>query len=138
MVETYSVDETSLIEDLRKEVSALAERLAALESRKASPAVESLVAPPSARAVAPKPEPQPEATPEITQEELLAISGALAAYFGVRVHIRQIRLIGSSAWFGAFLISEQIVVFRSIKVNRVRGIAIGVLERIDVKRFSVR
>jgi hypothetical protein len=29
----------------------------------------------------------------ITEEELLAISAAVAAYFGVRVHIRQIRLI---------------------------------------------
>ena len=38
------------------------------------------------------------AAPEIGEEELLAISAALAAYFGVRVHVRQIRLISSSAW----------------------------------------
>ena len=31
----------------------------------------------------------------ISEEELLAISAALAAYFGVRVHVRQVRLIGS-------------------------------------------
>jgi len=29
---------------------------------------------------------------------LLAISAALAAYFGVRVHVRQIRLISSPVW----------------------------------------
>ena len=34
----------------------------------------------------------------IGEEELLAISAALAAYLGVRVHMRQIRLISSSAW----------------------------------------
>ena len=32
------------------------------------------------------------------EEELIAISAAVAAYLGVRVHIRQIRLIGSRAW----------------------------------------
>ena len=35
---------------------------------------------------------------EITEEEVLAISAALAAYLGVRVHIRQIRLVSSHAW----------------------------------------
>ena len=34
----------------------------------------------------------------ITEEELLAISAAVAAYLGVRAHIRQIRLISSRAW----------------------------------------
>ena len=35
---------------------------------------------------------------EITEEEILAISAALGAYLGVRVHIRQVRLLSSSAW----------------------------------------
>jgi methylmalonyl-CoA carboxyltransferase 12S subunit len=34
----------------------------------------------------------------ISEEELLAISAALAAWLGVQPHIRQIRLIRSSAW----------------------------------------
>ena len=39
------------------------------------------------------------APPEaITEEELLAISAAIGAYLGVRAHIRQIRLVGTSAW----------------------------------------
>ena len=41
----------------------------------------------------------PAAEPEtIPEEELLAISAALAAFLGVRVHIRQVRLISSRAW----------------------------------------
>ncbi len=36
--------------------------------------------------------------PEIGEEELLAISAAIGAYLGVRAHIRQIRLVSTSAW----------------------------------------
>jgi methylmalonyl-CoA carboxyltransferase 12S subunit len=40
-----------------------------------------------------------EAVPAaITEEELLAISAALGAYLGVRAHIRQIRLVSTTAW----------------------------------------
>jgi len=39
-----------------------------------------------------------EAQPAITEEELLTISAALAAYLGVRPHIRQIRLISTTVW----------------------------------------
>ena len=34
----------------------------------------------------------------ITEDELLAISAAVAAYLGVRAHIRQVRLIQSTTW----------------------------------------
>src|SRR5450432_1929483 len=34
----------------------------------------------------------------ITEEEVLAIAAAIGAYLGVRAHIRQIRLVGTSAW----------------------------------------
>ena len=34
----------------------------------------------------------------ITEEEVLAISAAVAAFLGVRAHIKQIRLIGGNAW----------------------------------------
>jgi methylmalonyl-CoA carboxyltransferase large subunit len=34
----------------------------------------------------------------ITEEELLAVSAAIGAYLGVRAHIRQIRLVGTTAW----------------------------------------
>ena len=36
--------------------------------------------------------------PGITEEELLAVSAAIAAYLGVRAHIRQIRLLSTNAW----------------------------------------
>jgi methylmalonyl-CoA carboxyltransferase large subunit len=42
-----------------------------------------------------RPEPVPAA---ITEEELLAISAVIGAYLGVRAHIRQIRLVSTSAW----------------------------------------
>lgn len=35
---------------------------------------------------------------EITEEELIAVSAAIAAFLGVKPHIRQIRLVGTSAW----------------------------------------
>jgi methylmalonyl-CoA carboxyltransferase 12S subunit len=87
MVETIPRELASAIEDLKKELVALSERVAKLEYPTVAPAV----LPPAEK------EPTPD-TAEITEEELLAISGALAAYLGVRVHIRQIRLISSSAW----------------------------------------
>ena len=41
---------------------------------------------------------EPVAAAAITEEELLAISAAIGAYLGVRAHIRQIRLVSTSAW----------------------------------------
>lgn len=90
MVETIPSELAIAIEDLKKELVALAERVAILESPHAAPPA--LVAP------AVVPPAKTESAPDITEDELLAISGALAAYFGVRVHIRQIRLISSGAW----------------------------------------
>jgi methylmalonyl-CoA carboxyltransferase large subunit len=90
-----------LIRDIRAELAALAERVARLE-----PAAAPAVAAPAtevAREAAPREEAAavpvaPAGPAPIGDEELLAISAALAAYFGVRVHVRQIRLITSSAW----------------------------------------
>ncbi|MGO9260722.1 MAG: hypothetical protein ACLQU1_31110 [Bryobacteraceae bacterium] len=96
MVRTTNDQLAELIDDLRKQLAALTQRVAQLETAP-------LAAPQPA---APIPEPAPVAatpalvreTSEISEEELIAISAALAAYLGVRVHIRQIRLIGSRAW----------------------------------------
>ena len=85
MVETIPQELADTLEELRQQVALLSARLATLE-QPASAA-------PAAAAPAPVAAPQ-----GITEEELLAISGALAAYLGVRVHIRQIRLISSNAW----------------------------------------
>jgi methylmalonyl-CoA carboxyltransferase large subunit len=87
MTETIPEELVSVIEDLREQVASLSARVAYLER------------PVPAAAVAAAAPPPPVAKPEgITEEEVLAISAALAAYLGVRVHIRQIRLISSNAW----------------------------------------
>jgi methylmalonyl-CoA carboxyltransferase large subunit len=91
MVETSPEVLASLIEDLRKQLASLSARVAQMEPLPATPAA-------AAPAPAAAPPPQAPERPEITEEELLAISAALAAWFGVRVHIRQIRLISSRAW----------------------------------------
>jgi methylmalonyl-CoA carboxyltransferase large subunit len=82
---------SSLLEEIRLQLTSLSERVALLES--ASTNKTNGVAAVPAAAV------QPEAPAAgISEEEILAISAALAACLGVRVHIRQIRLIGSGAW----------------------------------------
>lgn len=87
MTETIPEELVSLIEDLREQVASLSARVAFLER----PA-------PAAPVAAAAPPPQVAKSQGITEEEVLAISAALAAYLGVRVHIRQIRLISSNAW----------------------------------------
>lgn len=83
------------IAQLREEIRGLSARLAGLEQRVGVVPAESAV--PLAQVTAPVAAPQ---TPrqEIGEEELLAISAAVAAYLGVRAHIRQVRLIHSAAW----------------------------------------
>ncbi len=72
---------------LREEVRRLGERVAALEAAKAPPAA------PTAPAEEKPPAPEP-----ISEEVLLVISAAIAAFLGKKPHIRQIRLLGSVAW----------------------------------------
>jgi methylmalonyl-CoA carboxyltransferase 12S subunit len=94
--EIQTTELEALIRDIRAQLSALAERVTHLETP-ASPAV---AAAPAAviKDEAPAVAEAPAGPEPIGEEELLAISAALAAYFGVRVHVRQIRLISSSAW----------------------------------------
>src|SRR6516225_9448706 len=68
------------LEALRREVARLGERVAALEGAPA----------PSAPAVA--------AADGLSEELVLVIGAAIAAYLGKRPHIRQIRLLRSDAW----------------------------------------
>jgi methylmalonyl-CoA carboxyltransferase large subunit len=64
---------------LRQELARLGERVAALEA---------------AAGV----KPQAAAAPGVSEEILLVISAAVAAFLGKRPHIRQIRLVDSAAW----------------------------------------
>lgn len=77
-------DLTEMLEKVEAQLAALAERVERLES----PAPAAAAAP-----VAPAP-----VKPEISDEEMAAVSAALAAYLGVRVRIRRIRLLSSRAW----------------------------------------
>jgi len=87
-------------------LAALAERVERLEGRGAPAAPAPAEAarpeagkPEEAPAAAKAPAPPPAVAADgITEEELLAVSAALAAYLGVRVRIRQIRLVSSAAW----------------------------------------
>jgi methylmalonyl-CoA carboxyltransferase large subunit len=73
------------LEALRQEVARLAERVAALEARAGT-------APRQATPAAPMPD------EELSEEILLVISAAIAAYLGKKAPIRQIRLLRSDAW----------------------------------------
>ncbi len=83
-----------VLEGMKAQLAALAERVEQLE--RAAPKMPAGANPPALRA--PKEHPPQSARPEITEEELIAVSAALAAYLGVRVRIRQIRLLSSPAW----------------------------------------
>jgi len=88
-------DLLAMLEEMRGQIADLAERVTRLEA-------DSKSLPPAAVAAAevskPAAPPEAPAKQEITEEEILAVSAALGAYLGVRVHIRQVRLLSSSAW----------------------------------------
>jgi methylmalonyl-CoA carboxyltransferase 12S subunit len=87
------------LERLQAEMAEIRKQLAALEKGEAGANGAAVVvagAPVSAPLrQAPEPKPEPAG---IAEEELLAISAAIGAYLGVRAHIRQIRLLSTSAW----------------------------------------
>jgi methylmalonyl-CoA carboxyltransferase large subunit len=92
MARVIETDLAGTLEQLRAQVAELSERIRALE-KPAPSAVQPVAAAPVHT------EPAPAAgTAAITEEELLAISAAIGAYLGVRAHIRQIRLLSTSAW----------------------------------------
>lgn len=86
------------LEDIRSQIVVLSERVTGIEGlvgpaqQRAVPAAKTEIA----EAPATKPSVAVEAG--ITEEEVLAISAALAAWLGVQPHIRQIRLIRTSGW----------------------------------------
>jgi len=83
-------DLSVVLGQVQAQLSALSQRIERLEEAAAARARPA--AAPAKIAAAPRPE------PVITEEEVLAISAALAAYLGVRPHIKQIRLVSSPAW----------------------------------------
>lgn len=70
-------DTLALFAEMRAEITALTQRVQALELSAAK------------AATAPVP---------VSEEDMIAISAAVAAFLGVRARIRQVRLVHSSAW----------------------------------------
>src|SRR5690349_16558766 len=81
------------LEALRREVARLGERVATLEAAVG-------VRPGGAAPAPPAAPPAPAAAPAeaLSEELVLVIGAAIAAFLGKRPHIRQIRLLGSAAW----------------------------------------
>jgi methylmalonyl-CoA carboxyltransferase large subunit len=77
---------TATLEQLQAQLAEISRRIQMLEKGAVAVPVQPV---PAAAAPAPA---------VITEEELLAISAAIGAYLGVRAHIRQIRLVGTTAW----------------------------------------
>ncbi len=79
------------LEALRQEIARLGERVAALEAGRGA------ALPPAREASAAGPAAPPQAE-GISEEILLVISAAIAAFLGKKAPIRQIRLLRSDAW----------------------------------------
>jgi methylmalonyl-CoA carboxyltransferase large subunit len=94
MARIKTSDLAALLEEIRNQLADLSSRVARIEQER-QPAAAPAPAPTPAAAAPPLP---PAAEPEMTEEEVLAISAAIAAFLGVRVRIRQIRLVSSRAW----------------------------------------
>jgi methylmalonyl-CoA carboxyltransferase large subunit len=75
------------VESLRRDVARLSERMGEVEKRV-------LGGPDRTNPI----EKSPPAAAEFSEELLIAISAAVAAYLGVKPHIRQIRLLGGVPW----------------------------------------
>jgi methylmalonyl-CoA carboxyltransferase large subunit len=101
-----AVDWTRVVDSLgaiQEEMTRLSERVAALEAAVAAAPRATAPAPAPAAAVAAplKPEPEPAPQPEgegLSEELVLVISAAVAAFLGKKPHIRQIRLLSSPVW----------------------------------------
>jgi methylmalonyl-CoA carboxyltransferase large subunit len=75
---------SATVEQLQAQMAELSRRLARYE-------VQDVLPLPTVRV-------EQEITAIITEEELILISAAIGAYLGVHAHIRQIRLVSTTAW----------------------------------------
>ncbi|MGA7410174.1 MAG: hypothetical protein WBW33_06790 [Bryobacteraceae bacterium] len=103
MTETIPAEIQSTLEEILSQMTTLVERVARLEKSAATAAGEAARATngrEQASTSAPARATSPLAVAAgISEEELIAISAAVAAYMGVRANIRQIRVIhASGAW----------------------------------------
>jgi methylmalonyl-CoA carboxyltransferase large subunit len=103
-MKSEKVDLAEVIEalgTLRQEVARLGERVAALEAAAGTPTPADVgqtgTSAEQARTADSKVCPTPRVEP-LREELLLVISAAIAAYLGKKPYIRQIRLVGTTAW----------------------------------------
>jgi methylmalonyl-CoA carboxyltransferase large subunit len=92
MSEAIPADLRTTLQEILSQLANLSERVTRVEksiavSREAAPA-----------ALGTEAETPAAVRDGISEEELLAISAALAAWLGVRAHIRQVRLIRTGVW----------------------------------------
>jgi methylmalonyl-CoA carboxyltransferase large subunit len=88
------LDILKLLDEIKATLGDLTTRVARLEQvGRSVPSVPL----PTTTSATPQPPAQP-AEPIITDEIVMVISAAVAAFLGERAHIRQIQLISSSAW----------------------------------------
>jgi len=98
-----SDDLRATLQDILAQLANLAQRVAGLEElasmggAESSPAVTTRAVEVRVPEAAPA-APAVEVAGGISEEEVLAISAAIAAWLGVHAHIRQIRLIRTGAW----------------------------------------
>lgn len=102
-LESNSNDLRATLQEVLAQLATLSKRVAGLEELASMDGGESAPAPTLAVVRAPIAEPQATQSAVaieagISEEEVLAISAALAAWLGVHAHIRQIRLIRTGAW----------------------------------------
>ena len=96
-METESVNWSRVadtLESLRQELTRLGERVAALEKAAGS----GDIAPPASGGVDPRRHEVGGSPEGLSEEIVLVIAAAVAAFLGKKAPIRQIRLLGSTAW----------------------------------------
>jgi methylmalonyl-CoA carboxyltransferase large subunit len=102
------------LDALRQHLLALTEKIAELDGAAAAAPSHSVEIDAEDKPAAP---PEPE---ELSEEILLALSAAVAAYLGKRARIRTVRLLGSSQWAQQGRVSIQASHRLNVNHNRVR------------------
>lgn len=83
----------TVLNEIRAALAELSARVSALEGAAPAAVARPAPAPPAPLAAAP-----PAVTDAMNDDTLAVIAAAVAAFLGKRAHVRQVRLISSSAW----------------------------------------
>jgi methylmalonyl-CoA carboxyltransferase large subunit len=101
MTELQTKDTANELESLKAALAAILNRISSLEAAMQPPAHAAPADVPAAVAAAPAPAaaaPVAVESEEISEEVMLAISAAVAAFLGERAHVRTVRLARTGAW----------------------------------------